>query len=128
MAEHGIFHWNELMTRDAEKAKAFYGKSLGWVFSEMPMADGGTYVLANVADRPVCGFFTMNEAHFDGIPEHWFAYIAVDNVDERLELAKAHGGEVMRPPFDVPGVGRIAIVKDVGGAVVGWMTPAEGAA
>jgi uncharacterized protein len=125
MAEHGIFYWNELMTRDAEKAKAFYGKALGWTFTEMPMEDGGTYVLANVGDKPVGGFFTMNGAHFEGIPEHWFAYIAVDNVDERLELAKAHGGEIMRPPFDVPGIGRIAILKDAGGAAIGWMTPAE---
>lgn len=125
MAEHGIFYWNELMTRDAEKAKAFYGKSLGWTFSEMPMESGATYVLATLGDKPVAGFFPMDEPHFDGVPEHWFAYIAVDNVDERLELAKAHGGEIMRPPFDVPGVGRIAILKDAGGAAIGWMTPAE---
>jgi predicted enzyme related to lactoylglutathione lyase len=31
----------------------------------------------------------------------------------------------MRPPFDVPGVGRIAILREPGGAVVGWMTPAS---
>ena len=27
--------------------------------------------------------------------------------------------------FDVPGVGRIAIIKQPGGAVIGWMTPAS---
>jgi hypothetical protein len=32
----------------------------------------------------------------------------------------------MRPPFDVPGVGRIAIVRDVNGAVMGWMTSIRG--
>ncbi len=30
----------------------------------------------------------------------------------------------MRDIFDVPGVGRIAIVRDPTGAVVGWMTSA----
>ncbi len=55
------------------------------------------------------------------MPEHWFTYIAVDDVDSRVAKVEAAGGMVIRPPFDVPGVGRIAIVKDKGGAVCGWM-------
>jgi uncharacterized protein len=31
----------------------------------------------------------------------------------------------MKPIFDVPGVGRIAILLEPGGAGVGWMTPAQ---
>ncbi len=126
MAEHGIFYWNELMTRDTDKARDFYGNSLGWTFSEMPMEEG-VYVVAMLGEKPVAGMFLMDGAHFDGVPEHWMGYIAVDNIDERLELARAHGAEVMRPPFDVPNIGRIAILKDPGGAVQGWMTPSEAA-
>ncbi len=37
---HGHFYWNELMTRDADKAKKFYGASVGWTFEAMPMPDG----------------------------------------------------------------------------------------
>jgi predicted enzyme related to lactoylglutathione lyase len=29
----------------------------------------------------------------------------------------------MKPAFDVPGVGRIAILTEPGGASIGWMTP-----
>jgi predicted enzyme related to lactoylglutathione lyase len=29
----------------------------------------------------------------------------------------------MRPAFDVPGVGRIVVLKEPGGAGIGWMTP-----
>ena len=29
----------------------------------------------------------------------------------------------MKPIFDVPGVGRIAILMQPGGAGIGWMTP-----
>jgi len=29
----------------------------------------------------------------------------------------------MRPLFDIPGIGRIAILREPGGAGVGWMTP-----
>ncbi|MEP3046868.1 MAG: VOC family protein [Roseibium sp.] len=111
------------MTRDTGKARDFYGKSLGWTFTEMPMEEG-TYVVANLGDKPVGGIFPMNGHKFDGVPEHWMSYIAVDNIDERLELAKANGAEIIQPPFDVPSIGRIATIKDVGGAIQGWMTPA----
>ena len=40
--QHGHFWWNELMTRDVEGAKAFYGDLVGWRFEGMPM-EGGTY-------------------------------------------------------------------------------------
>jgi predicted enzyme related to lactoylglutathione lyase len=29
MTTHGHFHWNELVTRDVEKAKKFYGDTIG---------------------------------------------------------------------------------------------------
>ena len=31
----------------------------------------------------------------------------------------------MRPAFDVPDVGRFAVVKDSAGASIGWVTPFE---
>ncbi len=86
MWSHGTFYWNELMTRDVEKAKAFYGASIGWTYDSMPMPEGGTY----------CA---------------------------RVKQAIAAGATLMKPAFDVPGVGRIAIIKEPGGAGIGWMTP-----
>jgi hypothetical protein len=116
------------MTNDGERAKAFYGATLGWTFEGMPMngpdMPAGTYWLVKSGDRVVCGMFPMEGPEFAGQPDHWFAHIAVDNVDARVGRVKAAGGEVLRAPFSVPGVGRIAIVKDATGAVVGWMTPA----
>ena len=55
-SEHGNFYWNELMTRDAEKAKKFYGATIGWTFDAMPMPDG-TYWVAKMGDKPVGGLF-----------------------------------------------------------------------
>ena len=61
-----------------------------------------------------------------GTPPHWMSYLAVDDVDARVAKAKAAGGAVLHEPFDVPGVGRIAILRDGGNAVIGWITPAAG--
>lgn len=41
---HGTFYWNELMTRDVERAKRFYGDTIGWRFDPMQMPDGGLLV------------------------------------------------------------------------------------
>jgi predicted enzyme related to lactoylglutathione lyase len=69
---HGNFYWNELLTKDAERAKKFYGD---------------------------------------------------DDVDARVKKATAAGAKLMKPIFDVPNVGRIAILTEPGGAGVGWITP-----
>lgn len=123
MWSHGSFYWNELMTRDVEAAKKFYGSTLGWTFESMPMPDG-TYWVAKMGEVPAGGIFTMNGPMFEGVPEHWFAYIAVDNVDARIKKLTAAGGKVMKEPFDIPGVGRIGIVQDNKGVTLGFMTPA----
>ena len=124
MSSHGHFHWNELMTRDAERAKRFYQNSIGWSFDAMPMADGGTYWVAMLSGKPVAGIFSLNAPGYDGVPESWMSYLAVDDVDARVEKALKTGAKLMKPAFDVPNVGRIAILMEPGGAGVGWMTPA----
>jgi predicted enzyme related to lactoylglutathione lyase len=123
MADHGIFYWNELNTRDVEKAKKFYEKTIGWTFEGMPM-EHGTYWVAKAGDKNAGGIFDMNAMGLPKeVPEHWMSYLAVDDVDKRLAEAKKAGATTIREPFDVPGTGRIAILKEPGGAVVGWMTP-----
>ena len=125
MTAHGAFHWNELMTRDVNKAKDFYKKTLGWTYDDMPMGDMyGTYTIIKSGDDMVGGMFKMDGAMFEGQPESWFTYVAVDDLDKRLKNVKEAGGSVMRDAWDVPGVGRIAIVTVPGGAVQAWMVPA----
>jgi len=122
---HGTFYWNELMTRDVEGAKKFYADTLGWGYDGMPMpGGGGTYWLATMDGEPVGGLFDISGPDFQGVPESWMSYIAVDDVDARVAKAVKAGAKLMKPVFDVPGVGRIAILMQPDGAGVGWMTPA----
>jgi uncharacterized protein len=124
MSTHGNFHWNELLTRDVEASKRFYGQTIGWTFDAMPMPEGGTYWVAKMDGRPVAGMFPTNGPGHEQMPQAWMSYLSVDDVDKRVEKAKAAGAKLMRPIFDVPNVGRIAILTEPGGAGVGWMTPA----
>ena len=90
----------------------------------MPI-ENGTYWIAKMGDELVGGIFPLSSPQFDGVPECWMSYLAVDDVDARVKKAVAAGSKLMRPIFDVPNVGRIAILTEPGGAGVGWMTPGE---
>ncbi len=126
MTPHGHFHWNELLTKDVERSKKFYGETIGWTFDAMPMDGGATYWLAIKDGIPVAGLFPTNRPEFEGVPQAWMSYLAVDDVDARVAKALAAGAKLMRPIFDVPNVGRIAILTEPGGAGIGWMTPVTG--
>ena len=74
--------------------------------------------------EPVGGMFDISAFRISsGVPESWMSYIAVDDVDARVAKAVKAGAKLMKPAFDVPGVGRIAILMQPDGAGVGWMTP-----
>jgi len=124
MWSHGSFYWNELMTRNAEQAKKFYADCIGWSFIPMPM-ENGTYWVAQLNDKPVGGIFPLSGPEYDNVPEGWMSYIAVDDIDARVQKAAAAGAIIMRPPFDIAGVGRIAVLREPGGASIGWMTPVK---
>src|ERR1700754_171535 len=94
---HGTFYWNELMTRNVEGAKKFYADTLGWSFDAMPMPGGGTYWLAMSGGEPVGGMYDISSAEYQGVPENWMSYIAVDDVDARVKKATAAGAKLMKP-------------------------------
>jgi predicted enzyme related to lactoylglutathione lyase len=123
MAGHGTFVWNELRTRDVEKAKAFYGGALGWTFEAFPASEM-PYWVAKQGDTYVGGLMELQGAMAELEPG-WFGFIEVDDVDARTAKAKTAGAEILREPFDVPTVGRIAILRDPTGVEIGWMTSAK---
>ena len=121
---HGHFTWNERMAKDVEAVKRFYADTLGWTFEGMAMSHGGgTYWIAKADGKMAGGLFSTDNDAFRGAPDGWLSYIAVDDVDARAAKAIAAGTKLMRPIFDVPNVGRIAILTEPGGAGIGWMTP-----
>jgi predicted enzyme related to lactoylglutathione lyase len=120
---HGKFVWTELNTHDLDGAKRFLSATLG--VDLRSDANSRRHLLDRETRRgPVGGLFDMSgDPHFKGVPEHWLSYIAVDNIDVLYKKALAAGAKEGRAPFDIPNVGRIAILAQPGGATVGWITP-----
>jgi predicted enzyme related to lactoylglutathione lyase len=119
---HGTFIWTELLTGDVEGAKAAYAKLAGWTYESHSTPDGEPYWVAFAHGRPAAGIMSLKTLP-PGAPPHWFAYMGVDDVDASCALLESLGGQISKKPFDIPEVGRIAVVFDPLGACLGLMTP-----
>lgn len=116
----GAFSWCELLTSDAGSAKAFYTNLFGWGTREMPMPEGN-YTSFQVGETAVGGLMKMSPAAA-GMPPMWGVYVTVSNVDETIARVKQLGGKVLKAPWDVSGVGRMAVIQDPQGASLSVIT------
>ncbi|ASQ90395.1 hypothetical protein CHL67_05175 [Prosthecochloris sp. GSB1] len=123
MTTHGEFNWNELQTSNPDKAIIFYGATFGWQFEAEKMPSGGTYWIALSSGRPVCGLWTLENTGGTREADRWVTYVHVDDLDDAIVRALDAGGKVLKKPWQVPGVGRVAWICDPGGAEIGWVTP-----
>lgn len=111
METHGAVSWIEHSGPDAGKASQFYQDVLGWTVAETDMP-AGKYAAIMMGDRPIGGFSPMPGD--DG----WKIFITVDDVDARADKAEAAGAEIVGAAMTVPGVGRMATIKDPFGATL----------
>lgn len=109
--QHGNFVWYELTASDPAASTAFYKTVLGWDERDAGLP-GFAYTVVSANGAPVGGIMTTPP----GGEASWTAYVAVDDVDAAAAKATELGGTVHRPPGDIPGVGRFAIVADPQGA------------
>ena len=118
MAQPGHVSWNELVTTDVAAAKKFYSGLFAW--TPEPFGSGMDYTLFKSGDTMVGGLMKCPQP---GAPAHWLAYVTVEDVDASAAKAVKLGGKMAVPPFDVPEVGRIAVVFDPQGAAIGLFKP-----
>lgn len=111
---HGSFIWYELMTPDIAAAKAFYDDVVGWTIdAEPPAGSDMDYRMIGAPDGFAGGVMTLTDEMIQGGARPiWMGYFGVDDVDQAVESIKRDGGQVQLEPFDVPDVGRIAMVLD----------------
>lgn len=115
----GEFAWNELITNDEAASKKFYSGLFGWTTEAF--GEDKSYTLFKRSDKMIGG---MMKCPAPGIPSHWLAYVIVENVDASAAKAKTLGANIVMDPFDVPTVGRIAVLIDSQGAAIGLFKPA----
>ena len=118
----GTFCWADLGSPDAAAAKHFYTSLFGWTAEDRPMGTDAVYTMLAVGGRPVAALYQQDPAQ-QGLPPQWLSYISVNNADVAAHRALELGGTVLMEPFDVLGVGRMALLQDPTGAVVALWEP-----
>ncbi len=110
---HGSFIWYELLTKDPSAAKAFYDDVVGWNIDAERPSDDMDYRMIVAHDGNVGGVMGLNaDMIAGGAQPVWLGYFGVDDVDASVAGIVADGGKVHLPAFDIPDVGRIAMVTD----------------
>lgn len=114
----GTFCWVELGTTNGEAAKKFYTGLFGWTAEDNPVGPGMVYTMLFLDGKDIGALYQMPpEMTAQGIPPNWLSYVAVASADESGAKAKKLGATLMKEPFDVMTVGRMAVVQDPTGAV-----------
>lgn len=115
----GSVHWVELHSKDLAADLAWLKATFGFDTEEMPMPQG-TYTLLKHGGEMRGGAMTaMGDA-----PAMWLTWIHVADLDATLVQVGSNGGKAISPVMDIPNVGKMAIVQDPAGAVIGVITPA----
>jgi uncharacterized protein len=103
--EHGVPSWIAGAHPEPAEAAAFYTELFGWQTDTR-----GDHLVCTLRGRDVAGFVSGDEPA-------WRTNIWVESADETAERATAAGGMIVTAPFDLPGVGRTAVLADPAGAV-----------
>ena len=114
MYEPHTVTWVELASRDIKKVRDFYAGVFGWETKESsnsPM----DYIEFAAGGQHRGGLMQMPDDRA-GTPPHWMVYFMSPDTDAAVAKLKELGGQVNHGPFDLPNVGRIAVVSDPQGA------------
>ena len=111
--EAGTLLWNQCHTPDPARATEFYAAVFGYEIDEIDMGGKQPFRVIKVGGRGIGG---IREPVAEE-PPHWSVTFAVDDADETAARANELGGTVLMEPFDLPGIGRLAVLHDPADAV-----------
>ena len=110
----GLFVWFEAITPDIGKSVDFYTRLFGWQ-AEKQRYGGMEYLVFQSDGKQIAGVVTPPGA--ETAAAHWLSYLGVEDVDQAVRFNETKGGRTLVPAFEIPEVGRTAVLQDPQGAV-----------
>jgi uncharacterized protein len=123
--EVGTWTWNNLMSRELERSKEFYGQVFGWEARAVEGAPPGILNWQLASQRwpeGLGGLMAMGSDVPADTPPHWEVYLAVESADEAIKKTESAGGNLLVGPIDIP-VARMAVLTDPQGAAFAILEP-----
>ncbi len=105
----------ELASTDPPKAREFYEKLFGWTLKDVELPVG-TYTMIDTGQGPGGGIMKQLIPYGGSA---WLAYVLVDDIEAATAQAAALGATIMKAGVEVPGFGRLSIIEDPTGAMLG---------
>lgn len=113
--KNGVPCWVDMGSPDLRASLDFYGGLLGWS-GEIGPEEIGFYTNCAVRGKRVAGMMKLPDP---SMPIAWTTYLAVDDVDATVARAEEAGATVAFEALDVMELGRMALLSDPTGAVIG---------
>jgi predicted enzyme related to lactoylglutathione lyase len=114
--KQGDIVWTDLTVQNAIELKEFYREVAGWDVEPHGMGDYDDYVMKTSEGTGVAGVCHARGSNAN-IPPQWLVYVAVENVQDRVDRCMKLGGKVIDGPRKM-GNKDFACIQDPAGAVL----------
>lgn len=126
----GKIVWRDLLTNDPAASRQFYGELFGWEFESIGEASNlrsnSAYTLIRHNGRLIGGMVDTLALNGRDDISQWVVLMAVEDLDTRVAAVTASGGTIVAPPTDLQARGRLALIRDAEGALLGLLETRDG--
>ena len=112
----GDIVWTDLTVPNATELKEFYREVAGWDVEPLGMGEYDDYVMKTSEGTGVAGVCHARGSNAN-IPQQWLVYVAVEDVQARVNSCLKLGGKVIDGPRKM-GNKDFACIQDPAGAVL----------
>ncbi len=120
MADPGDWIWSSLIATDPNADAAFYKTVFGYQVFNLPDAQDAQHLIL-ASDDFARASVNPIPAAWTGAKPRWLNYIRVDDAAAMSAKAVSLGGKIVQPPHVDRHGGKVAVIADPAGALVGLM-------
>ena len=126
----GKIIWRDLLTNDPAASQRFYGELFGWTFESVGTASNlksnTSYTLIRHNGKLIGGMIDTLALNSRDDISQWVVVMSVEDIDASVEAATANGGKIITPATDLQSRGRLAVIRDAEGALLGLLETRDG--
>ena len=126
----GKIIWHDLITDTPQLTQEFYQSLFGWEFEELSLAGGlfgkVNYTLIRHNGKLIGGMVDQTKLQVQKDISQWVVLMSVKDIEKAVEEVNSSGGTVFSSVTDLGERGKIAIVADPQGALLGLLETKQG--
>lgn len=126
----GKIIWRDLLTNNPAASQRFYRELFGWEFESIGEASklkrDSSYTLIRHNGILIGGMIDTLALNGRDDISQWVVLMSVEDIDATIGTVRAAGGRVIAPATNLQSRGRLAVVRDTEGALLGLLETRDG--